>query len=378
MIEIATNTLSSFVTLTTSGSAFDMAMAEELKKKIEETVEVEVVIATLSPTIPSTVNPTTEPTTEAPTFEPPTEPPTEYPTEYPTELPSPTLDPLFPIYDPFILGDNTNYEVQETCFEDVISDIEVVRRYLAVRDAYPTMALKHTRVLALAGVTEPTLQLFHESLSKQELNPDPIDMYFYSDNKIVRYVDATLAVPLISLSEFTRPSRIVFGDGTFKRDGLNTVIQWMVDNRDNGYFLNLEYFQVTGHKAASYEPTSDPDALTTNIVTNLNMMCTDKINFPKLLEMNFNSNAYNEFNDRFDTSLRGACDSSETGVSIRAMSVSTTYPTMCSTTSSNNYVYYDMTNEMEVSQCRYTWNWEYGSSTTYGDGPYPNENTDYC
>ena len=34
----------------------------------------------------------------------------------------PTPEPWFPIYDPFILGDNTNYESQSTCYEQIISD----------------------------------------------------------------------------------------------------------------------------------------------------------------------------------------------------------------------------------------------------------------
>ena len=72
---------------------------------------------------------------------------------------------------------------------------------------------------------------------------------------------ATLAVPLISLSQFTRPSRIVFGDGNFLMEGLNTLIQWMVDNRDKGYFKNLEYFQVTGHKAASQEVSTNIESM---------------------------------------------------------------------------------------------------------------------
>ena len=55
------------------------------------------------------------------------------------------------------------------------------------------------------------------------------------------------------------------------------------------------------------------------IVSNLHTMCTDKEDFPKLTQMNFNSNAYNEFNDGFDSALRNACNRSETGVSIRAM-----------------------------------------------------------
>ena len=210
-------------------------------------------------------------------------------------------------------------------------------------------------------------------------NPSPIDMYFYSDYKIVRYVDATLAIPLISLSEFTYPSRIVFGDGSFKMEGLNDVIQWMIDNRDKGYFKNLEFFQVTGHKAAAHETTTDVNATIANIVANLHTMCTDKENFPKLTQMNFNSNAYNEFNDGFDAALRGACDRTETGVSIRAMQVSVSYPTMCSTTNTYNLGYYDMTDEKDTKQCRFTWNWEMGDTlNTYGDGPYPNSNTEPC
>ncbi|KAK8792152.1 hypothetical protein JH06_1982 [Blastocystis sp. subtype 4] len=107
----------------------------------------------------------------------------------PTPTPTPTPEPWFPIYDPFILGDNCNYESQFNCYEQIIPNIDIVRRYLAVRDAYPTKALKHTRVLALSGITQPVVELFHDSLAAQiERNPAPIDMYFYSDYKLVRYV----------------------------------------------------------------------------------------------------------------------------------------------------------------------------------------------
>ncbi|KAK8804640.1 hypothetical protein WA171_006608 [Blastocystis sp. BT1] len=150
-------------------------------------------------------------------------------------------------------------------------------------------------------------------------NPSPIDMYFYSDYKIVRYVDATLAIPLISLSEFTYPSRIVFGDDSFKMKKLNTLIQWMIDNRDKGYFMNLEYFQVTGHKAATHEASTDATGMIATIVSNPHTMCTDKENFPKLTMMNFNTNGYNEFNDGFDAALRGTCNRAETGVRVNAM-----------------------------------------------------------
>ena len=297
-----------------------------------------------------------------------------------TPATSTPTEPWFPIYDPFILGDNSNYEVQSTCFEQIISDLQVLRFYLAVRDAFPTKALKHTRVLALSGMTIPAVQLFRASLAAQtERNPSPIDMYFYSDYKIVRYVDATLAIPLISLSEFTRPSRIVFGDGSFQMEGFNTLIQWMIDNRDKGYFKNLEYLQVTGHKTAAHDVSTNVESMITTIVSNLHTMCTDKMNFPKLIQMNFNSNAYNEYNDGFDAALRGACNRDETGVSIRAMQVTVIYPSLCSTINTDNLEYYDMSNNQEVNQCRFTWNWEMGDTfNTYGDGPYPNDETELC
>ena len=90
------------------------------------------------------------------------------------------------------------------------------------------------------------------------------------------------------------------------------------------------------------------------------MLVHEDAKYPKLTEMNVNSNAYNEFNDGFDSTLRDACNRSETGVSIRAMQVSVSYDAMCSTTNSGNLRYYDMSNDKEVNQCRFTWNWEIG------------------
>ncbi|KNB42947.1 hypothetical protein JH06_3218 [Blastocystis sp. subtype 4] len=199
-------------------------------------------------------------------------------------------------------------------------------------------------------------------------NPSPIDMYFYSDYKIVRYVDATLAIPLISLSEFTYPSRIVFGDDSFKMKKLNTLIQWMIDNRDKGYFMNLEYFQVTGHKAATHEASTDATGMIATIVSNPHTMCTDKENFPKLTMMNFNTNGYNEFNDGFDAALRGTCNRAETGVRVNAMQ-----------RHGVNFWYYDMVDEKDTKQCHFTWNWDMGGTlNTYAPGPYPNANTEHC
>jgi len=176
-------------------------------------------------------------------------------------------------------------------------------------------------------------------------------------------------------------TRIVFGDGSFKREGMAAVIQWMVDHRDKGYFKNLEYFQISGHKAAAYEGTAE-DALTlqNQIVANLHTMCTDKGNFPLLRTMNFNSNAYNEFNNGFDAALLGACNESETLVTIRATDDAVTYPPMCSTTDADNYWYYDMNDEKEVAQCRFTWNWEMDDTVNVyaPSGPFPNDSTEKC
>ena len=259
--------------------------------------------------------------------------------------------------------------------------MDVFSRYLSIRNAYPSKALKHTRVLALSGMTLSAFNLFHESLSRQEKNPAPVDMYFYSDSKLDNYVDGSMAIPLISLSEYTRPSRIVFGDGSFKREGMAAVLQWMVNNRYKGYFQNLEYFQISGHKAAAYEGTAEEAlALQNQIVANLHTMCTDKVYFPRLTTLNFNGNAYDEFNDGFDTALRSACNRMETGVTIRAFQVAVEYPPMCSTTDADNYWYYDMTDSREVTQCRFTWNWEVNDDTSvYASvGPFPNDDTEHC
>ena len=52
---------------------------------------------------------------------------------------------------------------------------------------------------------------------------------------------------------------------------------------------------------------------------------------------------------------------------------------MFSTTNSDNLRCYDMSNDKEVNQCCFTWNWEMGDTlNTYGDGPYPNNETEPC
>ena len=99
----------------------------------------------------------------------------------------------------------------------MIDDMEVLR-YLAVRDAYPEKALKHTRVIAVSGMTIEAVELLRESLRKQTRSDHPIDLIVYSDFEYVHMVDTSLAIPLISLTEFIHPSRIVFGEGMLKCD----------------------------------------------------------------------------------------------------------------------------------------------------------------
>ena len=142
------------------------------------------------------------------------------------------------------------------------------------------------------------------------------------------------------------------------REGIAAVIQWMVDNREKGYFVNLELLQITGHKAASFEGSDMGVVLQNQIVANLHAMCTDKTHFPKLKALNFNDNAYNEFNNGLDAALRGACDKETTGVTIRAYQVKVWYPPMCSATDPDNYAYYDRDDAKEMAQCGFTWNWE--------------------
>ena len=62
------------------------------------------------------------------------------------------------------------------------------------------------------------------------------------------------------------------------------------------------------------------------------------------------------------------------------MQVTVNYPPMCSTTNADNYWYYDMEDEKEVAQCRFTWDWEMGDTVNvYAPaGPFPNDNTDPC
>ena len=396
-------------------------LVEDLKEKLEKEVEVEVVVPTTVPptvaptsvmptvvpttVLPTTVAPTTvapttvAPTTVAPTTVTPTTvapttvaPTTVAPTTVaPTTVAPTTVAPTptvpsswFPIYDPFILGDNCNFEKQTTCYWDVIKDDMVTRLYLAIRDAYPTKALAHTRVLALSGMTSLSLEMWHESLSRQVKSEAPIDTYFYSDMLLARGVDVALIPRLMELLQYTHPSRLVFVYGAFKRDGFKTMLDWMVNNANSTYFKNLQYFQVSEHNIQACINPEEANTLEDAILADLKKICEDKVNFPLLETINLDNNGYNEGGgtgiSEFAMHLMQACPAS-TGVEVSASTrPSVSYTKMCGSVD-NSYSYYDLDDEKERAQCRYTWNWELKSGEReYAPvGPFPNrQNMEYC
>ncbi|KAM7454028.1 cysteien protease [Blastocystis sp. subtype 1] len=414
VLKVSKECLKSLKKVTVSSDDTMMEIVKDLKEKLEKEVEVEVVVPTTAvPTVipttvapiqpttaapateaptttaPTTVAPTTAPTTVAPTTVAPTTvtpttvvpttaaptvapttvaptttaPTTAAPTEAPitTVPPTPTPEPWFPIYDPYILGDNCNYEKQRTCYWDVIKDDDVTRQFLAVRDAYPTKALAHTRVLALSGMTSLSLELFHESLSKQRKNEAPIDTYFYSDTLLSRSLNRELIPRLMELLQYTYPSRLVFIQGTFKREGFKTMLDWMIANAHHGYLKNLKYFQVSEHNIQSCVNASNTQALMTAILSDLKTICEDKEHFPLLETINLDNNGYNEGGSTdvsaFAMQLMQACPSSS-GVEVSAWTnLGRPYTKMCGDVA-DSYLYYDLDDEREIAQCRYTWNWE--------------------
>ena len=149
----------------------------------------------------------------------------------------------------------------------------------------------------------------------------------------------------------------------------------MVEKCNEGYFRNLEHFEISGHKIASYDGTVDEgNALKNDIVNYLEEICNDDTNFPVLNSLNFDFNGYSS-SDRFGTALADACRSKRVSVEESAVD----YTPICSDLS-GNLGYYDMYSEQEKAQCRFTWNWEVNEpSVVYSpDGPFPNVNTDHC
>ena len=294
----------------------------------------------------------------------------------------PVIEPWFPIYDPYILGDNCEIESAETCYDDVIRDDDVTRYYLAIRDAYPTKALANTRVLALAGMTQLSLELWHESLSKQTMSENPIDMYLYGDVLLSRMMDASMIPRLMELTKYTRPSRLFFVYGTFKREGFKELLDWMIANRNKGYFVNLKAFHVNEHNIQACVNVENAASLQYAIIADLKRICEDTVNFPVLTEMNFDNNGYNEGGAIYDISqfaikMMDACQYASRRIDISAWSdLSVKYPLMCGE-ADKSYGYYNVSDADETAQCRYTWHWELKTAyRMYGtQGPFPDRNT---
>ena len=325
------------------------------------------------------------PTTQAPTIQAPT---TQTP---PPPTPTPTPEPWFPIYDPFILGDNCNYATPDVCKQEIIPETNVTNLYLSIRDAYPTKALAHTRVIALAGLDAVSIELWRDSLSKQTMNPGPIDFYILHDPIKGRTISVELALLHLSLVQYTYPRILYISDGTLYREGFLELLQYMISSKSRGWFKNLETFVVIKNYIASYDIIQEvlspgyASRLNQQITSCLTEMCTDKINFPNLKSMNFDMNGYNLVGSSgFAEELKRSCNSSS-GVSISASESTIKYPVFClddndfqSQTMTRTY-YYDMTNVIDAVQCRYNWNWEVnGIFNNDITGPYPLDNTPDC
>ena len=293
-----------------------------------------------------------------------------------------TPEPRFPIYDPYILGDNCEIESAETCYDDVVRDDDVTRYYLAIRDAYSTKALANTRVLALAGMTQLSLELWHESLSKQTMNENPIDMYLYGDVLLSRMMDASMIPRLMELTKYTRPSRLFFVYGTFKREGFKELLDWMIANRNKGYFRNLKVFHVNEHNIQACVNVENAASLQSAIIADLKRVCEDTVNFPVLTEMNFDNNGFNEGGpyyqqSQFADAMEKACQETSRRIAISAWTdLSVKYPLMCGE-ADKSYGYYNVSDADETAQCRYTWHWELKTAyRMYGtQGPFPDRNT---
>ena len=119
---------------------------------------------------------------------------------------------------------------------------------------------------------------------------------------------------------------------------------------------------MSDHYIATWDTVNtDPnygELLGDNIVTLLGNICADKVNFPNLKEFNLNSNGYNMFMNGFDVLLRGACNSTETGVTVSARDTVVDYLSICNPNAIDNRAhYYYMTSQRDIDQCKFTWNW---------------------
>ena len=137
----------------------------------------------------------------------------------------------------------------------------------------------------------------------------------------------------------------------------------MVDNGNMGYFKNLKSLQVTGHKLNSFDGT-EMNTEEVNQMTNTNFM--------ELNLLIFSNNGFKDV-DSFEYRLSHVCDSVERKVTIRARQETILTPHMCSNSPTD-----DVSTSTELTQCHFTWNWEYSGYRHMNTGPYPNEDTVDC
>ena len=280
----------------------------------------------------------------------------------------------------------------DVCKQEIIPETNVTGLYLAIRDAYPTKALAHTRVITLSGVDKINIESWRVSLSKQVQNEAPIDFYIMNDPIKGRTISTELALLHLKLGQFISPRILYIGDGTLYREGFLELLKDVKTNGGKGWYKDLEEFYVVKNYIVTYDYEMEGQKpgyganLTRDIVDLLYEMCSEKTYFPKLRYINLNMNGYNlQGAAGFAEELKGACSSSTTGVTIEASETLVKYPVFCvddnafqSQTMTRTY-YYDMNDAKDAAQCRFNWNWEVtGSFNNDITGPYPLDSTPDC
>jgi hypothetical protein len=119
--------------------------------------------------------------------------------------------------------------------------IQVLKEYLAVRDAYATN-LWSTLVLLLVCTESWSLErnLFQNRL---RITSNPIDMYLYPSTRTGYAMNRYFAVEFIKLVEYTW----FYCDAWWY---FLDILNWMVENASKGSFKNLIDIQITNNRIA--------------------------------------------------------------------------------------------------------------------------------
>lgn len=201
-------------------------------------------------------------------------------------------------------------------------------------------------------------------------------MLFYSDSFLGNMVNDAVGLGLIKLSQYTYPERIVFAEGTMTAGGLHSILGWMLQSAEKGYFMNLKYLEFTGHNFGNELVLQEA------IKNRLAAICENRFDFPNLDRIKLTDNGVNQLNlDLYGVAFKMACK--RNGKSYITLDKNPAkQPNLCKTALSGfetNYRYYNMSKTAEVSQCRNYWSWELGDTTSsYSSGPYTSSNTPAC